>query len=214
MSGTGVSAPELAYNWVKNFIVSLPREQEAFLNEGAIADAAGTSRTPVREALLRLEAEGFIRRVPHKGAYVPPISDPEVYSLIQARSVVEKWAVEAGRATIEYELGELQDLITRQRDAGDNAQLFIELDIEFHGRMVRAAGNAILSDFYASLRQRQLRIGVKALLSGTDRRRDVLQEHQDIVDAIRTGDSQRAGQAIDAHLRSTAAVVIERTPVI
>ncbi len=82
---------------MKSYIAALPREEETFLNEGGVlAKTTGTSRTPVREALLRLEAEGFVKRVPHKGAYVPPISDPpDVRAILQARAVVEKWAVSA-----------------------------------------------------------------------------------------------------------------------
>lgn len=64
----------------------MPRHEGVFLTEGAAAAATGTSRTPVREALLRLEAEGFLQIVPKKGAFVPPISDAEVESVMQARA--------------------------------------------------------------------------------------------------------------------------------
>nr|WP_231754922.1 GntR family transcriptional regulator [Pseudarthrobacter sp. GA104] len=71
MTPSSQSAPETAYNWLRSYIASLPRDAETFLNEAVLTKETGTSRTPVREALLRLEAEGFIKRVPHKGAYVP-----------------------------------------------------------------------------------------------------------------------------------------------
>ncbi|MBF6370826.1 GntR family transcriptional regulator, partial [Nocardia puris] len=54
---SAASAPELAYEWLKNTILTLPRDEEMFLSEAQVAAASGTSRTPVREALLRLEAE-------------------------------------------------------------------------------------------------------------------------------------------------------------
>ncbi|MFH4285162.1 GntR family transcriptional regulator, partial [Acinetobacter baumannii] len=66
---------------------------EMFLSEAQVAAASGTSRTPVREALLRLEAEGFIRRVPHKGAYIPALTDKDVDDVMQARRVVEEWSI-------------------------------------------------------------------------------------------------------------------------
>ncbi|MFP3571102.1 GntR family transcriptional regulator, partial [Paraburkholderia sp. SIMBA_030] len=63
------TSPEIAYLWLRREISSHPWDQDAFFTENAIAEAAGVSRTPVRDALLRLEAAGLLRRVPHKGAY-------------------------------------------------------------------------------------------------------------------------------------------------
>src|SRR6478735_1435960 len=146
------SAPDIAYQWLKTYIAELPRDEESFLNEAVLAKSTGTSRTPVREALLRLEAEGFIKRVPHKGAYVPPISDPDVRAILQARSVVEKWAVLGLGDLLEGQIDALQRLIDQQRVAQDEPARFIELDTEFHTLMVRAGGNPILADFYSSLR--------------------------------------------------------------
>ncbi|MCZ9882333.1 GntR family transcriptional regulator [Arthrobacter sp. B2a2-09] len=202
-----LSQPEVAYQWMKSYIAALPRDEETFLNEAVLAQSTGTSRTPVREALLRLEAEGFVKRIPHKGAYVPPISDPDVRAILQARSVVEKWAV-SSMESLDGQIDALQALIDQQRDAKSDPARFIELDTEFHTLMVRAGGNSILADFYASLRQRQLRIGVRAVTRGTDRAGDVLREHQLIVDAMRSRSVEATHQAIDAHLGSTRQAVI------
>ncbi|WP_142058311.1 GntR family transcriptional regulator [Pseudarthrobacter sp. B4EP4b] len=202
------SAPEIAYEWLKTYIAELPRDEESFLNEAVLAKSTGTSRTPVREALLRLEAEGFVKRVPHKGAYVPPISDPEVRAILQARSVVEKWAVLGLGDVLEGQLDALQRLIDQQRDAQDEPARFIELDTEFHTLMVRAGGNPILADFYSSLRQRQLRIGVLAVTQGAGRAEQVLREHQMIVDALRKRSVESTHEAIDAHLDSTRLAII------
>lgn len=203
------SAPEVAYRWMKDHIAALPRNQELFLNEAELARATGTSRTPVREALLRLEAEGFVKRIPNKGAYVPAISDPEVRAILQARSVVEKWAVSSPVAFSEREITALETLLDQQRAAKAKPEKFIELDTEFHNRIVQAGGNPVLADFYTSLRQRQLRIGVKAVTRGKDRVEEVLREHQRIVDALRNGQPAAAAhEAIDAHLDSTLRVVL------
>jgi DNA-binding GntR family transcriptional regulator len=101
-----------------------------------------------------------------------------------------------------------QRIIDQQHAAKDQPARFIELDTEFHTLMVRAGGNPILADFYSSLRQRQLRIGVRAVTQGTDRAGDVLREHQLIVDALRSRSLEAAHQAIEAHLDSTRVAVI------
>ncbi|WP_242633458.1 GntR family transcriptional regulator [Arthrobacter sp. S39] len=119
-SPPGLTAPEIAYQWITGFIAGLPRDEETFLNEATLAKATGTSRTPVREALLRLEAEGFIRRVPHKGAYVPPITDQEVRANLQARSVVECWAVDARGHFDQATLDVLQGIVDQQRLAASD----------------------------------------------------------------------------------------------
>lgn len=207
-SPTAPSQPEVAYQWMKSYIAAIPRDEETFLNEAVLAKSTGTSRTPVREALLRLEAEGFVKRIPHKGAYVPPISDPDVRAILQARSVVEKWAVLMLDSMQDHQIEAFQRIIDQQREARDDPARFIELDTEFHTLMVRAGANPILADFYASLRQRQLRIGVRAVTQGIDRAGDVLREHQLIVDALRSRSIEAAHAAIDAHLDSTRQAVI------
>lgn len=200
------SAPEIAYEWIKQYIVELPREKDAFLNEVMLAKATETSRTPVREALLRLESEGFLRRIPRKGAYVPPISDDDVRGLMDARSLVETWAADVGREAICGGMAGLRQIVEEQRAASGDTARFIELDIEFHSRMVRLARNPLLTDFYDSLRQRQLRVGVRAVSHGVDRPGDVLREHTEILDAIERGEA--AAEAIEAHLRSTLVAAI------
>ncbi|MGO4146318.1 GntR family transcriptional regulator [Paenarthrobacter sp. YAF11_1] len=204
----GATAPEVAYQWIISFIAGLPREDETFLNEATLAKATGTSRTPVREALLRLEAEGYIKRVPHKGAYVPPITDQEVRANLQARSVVEKWAVTSHGHYDHANLVALQGLIDQQRLAASDPVRFIELDTEFHNLIVKAAGNPVLADFYASLRQRQLRIGIQAISTGNSRTAEVLNEHQAIVDGLNGEDLALTCTAIDAHLGSTRRATI------
>ncbi|MBN9613594.1 MAG: GntR family transcriptional regulator, partial [Actinobacteria bacterium] len=199
--GTPPSAPDLAYEWIKRYITELPREQDAFLNEGALAAATETSRTPVREALLRLESEGFLRRIPRKGVYVPPITDTDVRQLLNARALIECWAASTAAEAIRRDEKVFRELLREQEIAQHDPARFIELDIEFHGRMVDLGENQLLQEFYRSLRQRQLRIGVRAVTHGTDRATNVLTEHQAILDAILQGED--ASEAIESHLAST-----------
>ncbi|WP_234865324.1 GntR family transcriptional regulator [Sinomonas albida] len=204
----GKAAPEIAYDWVKGFILALPREEEAFLNEASLAEQSGTSRTPVREALLRLEAEGFIRRIPHKGAYIPAVSDAEVDWVLQARAMAEKWAaarVVGDTATAD----QMEEILARQRLSREDAAAFIAIDTEFHTYMVNAAENPVIRDIYATLRNRQLRMGLKAVTGG-DRVDSVLIEHQRIVDALRDGDLDALNAKIDAHLESTQQAITRR----
>lgn len=197
------SAQDVTYRYLKQRIAELPRDGGTFLTESEVAQAAGTSRTPVREALLRLEAEGFLEIVPKKGAFVPPISDAEVRAVMEARELVEYWCVRRVVPAGEGFLGELDWLVERQRELIGDPVGFIDCDRAFHRTIVRKAGNTVLAEFYESLRDRQVRMGLRAVSNEDNRAANVLAEHAAIVDALRSGDPAKAGEALATHLSST-----------
>lgn len=196
------TAPETAYQWLRDEISALPWDQEAFLSENAIAEASGISRTPVREALLRLEAAGLVRRVPHKGAYVPALTGDDIEGMMEVRRVIEDWAVRkiAGSgAPVE----ELDRLLLEQEAALDDPVAFIEADVRFHQCILAAANNPVFEEVYASQRFKQLRMGVKAVTGNAGRSDHVLAEHRAIVEALRDGTAEAAAAAVRSHLDTT-----------
>ncbi|MWA02964.1 FCD domain-containing protein [Actinomadura sp. LD22] len=202
------SAQDLAYDWLKRHISELPRDGGVFLSESEVAQAAGTSRTPVREALLRLETEGMLRIIPKKGAYIPPVPDSEIESVMQARGLVEDWCVRRVVPAEPAFVAELEQIMDEQRALIDDPVGFIDRDRAFHRAIVRQAGNPVLAEFYESLRERQIRMGLRAVAREENRARTVLDEHAAIVAGLVAGD---AGEALAAHLASTLAVL--RLPV-
>ncbi|MFI0409150.1 GntR family transcriptional regulator [Actinomadura sp. 3N508] len=201
------SAQDVTYRWLKRHIGSLPRQEGTFLTEAEVCEATGMSRTPVREALLRLETEGFLKIMPKKGAFVPPVSDAEIEAVMQARELVEDWCVRHAAPLAEELAPELAELVGRQEELLDDPVEFIECDRAFHRAIVRTAGNPVLAEFYESLRDRQVRMGLRAIAAAEDRARVVLAEHGAIVEAIRSGDPLRAAQALAAHLDGTLTVL-------
>ncbi|GAA3072504.1 GntR family transcriptional regulator [Streptosporangium carneum] len=195
---------------MKHHIGSLPRHEGTFLTEAEVCEATGMSRTPVREALLRLETEGFLQIMPKKGAFVPPVSDAEIEAVMQARELVEDWCVRRAVPLADSLAPELERLVDRQETLLEDHLAFIECDRAFHRAIVRAAGNPVLAEFYETLRDRQVRMGLRAVAAAEDRARTVLAEHAAIVEGIRSGDAARAASALAAHLNGTLAVL--RTP--
>lgn len=206
-TGRGESAQDVTYRWLKQHIGGLPRQDGTFLTESEVAQAAGTSRTPVREALLRLEAEGFLQIVPKKGAFVPPISDTEVRAVMQARGLVEDWCVRRVAPAAPEFCAELELIVDEQAKLLDDPVTFIDHDRAFHRAIVREAGNPVLAEFYESLRDRQVRMGLRAVVNARDRARTVLHEHREIVAALRAGRPDGAGAALATHLSSTLAAL-------
>jgi DNA-binding GntR family transcriptional regulator len=201
-----LSAPETAYRWLRYYISALPWDEEAFLSENAVAEASGTSRTPVREALLRLEASGLVRRVPHKGAYVPALSSKDIDSMMEARQIIDEWAVRKVTGH-QSSTSDLANLLEEQAEILSDPLAFIECDIQFHKYIVEIAGNPVLQDVYESQRFKQLRMGVKAVVDSEGRSDHVLREHRAIVEAIGSGDPDLAVEAVRDHLASTRAAL-------
>ncbi|POX37737.1 GntR family transcriptional regulator [Streptomyces sp. Ru73] len=201
------SAQDVAYDWLKRHIAQLPRHDGVFLTESEIASATGTSRTPVREALLRLETEGFVQIVPKKGAFVPPISDAEVRAVMQARALVGDWCIRQVVSLGPEFADTLEQLVLEQEALLDDPVAFIDCDRFFHRTIVEHAGNPVLAGFYESLRDRQIRMGLRAVVRTENRASTALAEHRAIVEAVRAGDPEAAGQAVADHLSSTLAAL-------
>ncbi len=192
------------YEWLKGHIATLPRDKGTFLTETEVAQAAGASRTPVREALMRLESEGLIERIPRRGAYVPPLPDSEIRAVMEARQMIEVWTVEQLLSRgADFDLAEVESLLVRQTENWSDPVTFIELDRDFHSHLVAASGNAVVNQFYSELRDRQLRMGVYAVTGAEHRATKVVEEHRRIVDAIRARDVAAARKATTEHLLNT-----------
>jgi DNA-binding GntR family transcriptional regulator len=205
------SAGDRAYAFVKDQIVSGVYAGGTLISEGEVSSAVRISRTPVREAFLRLAAEGLLRLYPKRGALVVPVSTAEVHDVLDARLLIERHAVEMViRAGRHREVGAaMRAILDRQHQmAGPmDAQRFTELDRQFHSTLVEAAGNVLLVGFYATLRDRQLRMGTAALLRDPDRRAAILAEHAALADLIEAGDADGVAGALAEHLAGTRAAV-------
>jgi DNA-binding GntR family transcriptional regulator len=203
------SAKKVAYDHVKAEVLAGKQREGEFLTEEAVAEVLGMSRTPVREAFVRLEAEQLLELLPRKGALIRPITYREIVEVMEVRQMIEQFAARRLLARGAAIAPTLEALLAEQRslaDAGD-AEEFIECDRRFHTELVTAAGNALLAETYQSLRDRQLRMGVRAVVSSPARTRQVLAEHRQIVLAFEAGDPERAVRAIDDHLRTTLDVL-------
>lgn len=217
------SAADRVYNYVKDGITSRRFPGDELLGEGQIAAELGVSRTPVREGLLRLEAEGLLRLLPKRGALVLPVTAAEVEDVIETRRLVEDFAVRkvvhrANRGDVVAALdAHLVDM--RGAMSAKDTVAYVAADRAFHAAIVASAGNAILTRLYASLRDRQLRMGVANLLQDDTpsghadtnaRMKASLREHQAIRDAIADGSVRAAVAAATEHLDGTQALLAGR----
>jgi DNA-binding GntR family transcriptional regulator len=196
-------AAERVYLHVKAGVLDRSYEGGTLLTEGGLAEAVGVSRTPVREALLRLEAEGLLKLYPKKGALVLPVSAQEIADVVETRLLVERHAVgKLAGAMPDALVTRLEELLAEQRAhaaAGDLAA-FAAADRCFHAEIVRAAGNRILAQLYDQLRDRQLRMGVATMHAEPSRITRNITEHAAILDALRQAGPAEAEEAVARHL--------------
>lgn len=202
-------AKDTAYEHAKLQILEGRVPDSRFLTEEGVAKELGISRTPVREAFLRLEAEGLLELFPRRGAYVGPISRQDVSDVMEVRVAIEVFCVEKLLVDRLPVTAALEELLAEQRGLATQGPLerFIDCDRRFHCVLVSATRNRMLRDLYESLRDRQLRMGVKAVLDEPDRVEHVLREHERMVEAIARADVAEARDATLSHLYATLAVL-------
>ncbi|MET0965643.1 MAG: GntR family transcriptional regulator [Nakamurella sp.] len=203
------SAADRVYEYVRQGILSRRYADNDLLAEGDIARETELSRTPVREALLRLESQGMVRLLPKRGALVLPVTAQEWRDLVATRLLVEthctRSAILSGRgpAVAGMLAGPLSEL--RAAAAGQDVAGYTAADRNFHATIVAADGNQILIKLYSSLRDRQLRMGAANLLSAdgqadTDRMARTIADHEAIAAAIGAGDLELSQQLTHDHL--------------
>ena len=204
MPTTTVSAADRVYAQVKRDILGGALSGGSLVTEGGLAERCGVSRTPVREALLRLEGEGLVRLYPKKGALVVPPSLADVREVLEARVVIEEWAARAvwpRRAellpALEAELAAMRATLAEQ-----DVDRLVEHDRRFHEIVVAAAGNAILARTYQGLRDRQLTILAAQLTHGGDRIERAVANHERLIDILRTGTVDELVAETHTHVRS------------
>ncbi len=206
MNGAQVepAAADRAFLWLQDKVIGTPWNQDAFLSENSIAKESGVSRTPVREAVLKLEARELIRRVPFKGAYVPALTEQKVDEHLEVRRVIGAWASEKAAELGTVDNDRLRELIDLQTAQLDEPYLFIETDHEFHLEIVRAAGNRTFLSTYESQRIVQKRLGLRAILGNRARRVAATEEHRELLEAFIARDGSRARAAATSHLAHSA----------
>ncbi len=203
------SAADRVYAYAKEAVLARWFAPHALLTEGELAAAVGVSRTPVREALLRLQADGLVRLLPKRGALVLPVTAAEVTDVFETRRLIEAFAVRKAIAGAGPELVvALSGHIEAMRAAMQrrNAHAYVEADRDFHAEIVASTGNEIIVSLYRSLRERQLRMGVVNLLgdqAGTvnpTRMRAMIADHEAILKAVAARTVRAAESAVTAHL--------------
>lgn len=173
------------------------------LREEDVGERLSLSRTPIREALRRLEAEGIVEHRARIGAVIRQLSHTEVVELYEMRVVLERTAAEfAAKHGTEAEFDTLEDLneaIAEEKSDPANAAA---INQDFHRGLYLACRNRFLLEAARALNNSLLLLG-PTTYTDADRIEVVVRQHQGIVEALRMGDAEAAGAAAEAHLQTS-----------
>ncbi|EAR52674.1 transcriptional regulatory protein [Oceanicola granulosus HTCC2516] len=173
------------------------------LRELEVAERLSLSRTPVREALRRLEAENIIEHRPRIGAVIRTLSQTELVELYEMRLVLERTAAEmAAKHAAVAEVENLAGLNAELGAAGDSPPRAAALNQQFHRAIYLAARNRFLLDAARAMNNALLLLG-PTTLADAERIATVARQHADILEAIGAGDGPRAGDAAATHLETS-----------
>lgn len=197
----------LAYDSIKRYILDGKLDEGARLTEEFLSNSLGISKSPIREALNRLEAEGFIHIEPRRGAYLRDFSTSDIDDLYDLRNALETHVVRTVKLSEEL-LAELKQGVRHMRQhLKDNDKAnYIEEDMRFHAGLADATGNARLARTLENV-QNQIWIFRRKtydLSSST-----AADAHEEIVRALEAGDRPRAASVMSEHITTVRRKLVE-----
>lgn len=175
------------------------------LLEVQLADEMGVSRTPVREAIRRLELEGFVVMVPRKGAYVAGLSINDVEEVYEIRTVLETLAVRLAAQRMQpADYAQLDDLSEKMRATWQegNVDNWVSLDASFHELLYKFSRNERLVAMMNNIMEQLSRYRIISL-ANVEVRHNSLSEHQELIEALKRHDSEAAATAVAMHIENT-----------
>ena len=194
-----------AYEEIRRRILEGELLPSAPLSEHQLAAALELSRTPVREAIKRLEKEGLVRSIRSRGTFITELTAHDILEIYQVRECLESLAA---RIAAEQMSSEEMQALERElafsemcATEGRNGET-LESDIRFHKLLITATQNKRLGSILATLNDQMYRIRM-ILPRSAERLAETLREHHAIVEQIKARDTDGAEQAMEQHLRAS-----------
>ncbi len=210
---SGVTAAELVFRRLLQAIISGELPPDTVETEERLAARYQVSRTPLRDAVRRLEQLRLVTREPARGLRIPPLTLAEMHDLSATREVLEGLLARSAAERVARGLGSaarLRDIHARHTRilALGDAELILAVGYDFHEELRRLSGNAPAAAFHEQVmvgleRYRQLARGVP------ERHGRIAEEHTEILSAIEAGRAEAAEAAMRRHIAAGRALYAE-----
>ncbi|RNC28679.1 MAG: HTH-type transcriptional repressor RspR [Candidatus Dichloromethanomonas elyunquensis] len=199
---------EIVLEALREAIVSGILEPGERLMEIQLAEEMGVSRTPVREAIRKLELEGFIVMIPRKGAYVAGVSYKDVKDVFEIRAALEGLAASlAAEKVTDDELEQMERVLHYEKEP-ESLEEIVQSDTDFHALLYKASRNERLLNILANLREQIQRFRATSL-AVPGRAKYAIHEHREIIDAVASHNVEEAHNLATAHIENAANTMFE-----
>lgn len=193
---------DVVFNTLRQAILRGELQPGERLLEIHLAEKLGVSRTPIREAIRKLELEGLVLMIPRRGAVVAEITEKSLRDVLEVRRSLEQLAVKLACRKIQAEeLDELKQAAKEFEEAlhAKDVTIYAEADVKFHDIIYRITDNQKLIQLLYNFREQMYRYRVE-YLKREDSHETLIKEHQYIIDMIEQGDEKRAMEAVCSHI--------------
>ena len=200
------------YDIIKNMIILREIEPGKKINEEHIAKEIQVSRTPIREALCRLENEGIVKIIPRRGAFVSDLTETNVREILLIREVLEGLVVRLAVENMD------EETLEKLRKALENVSTLPEKDrdlinytrseVDFHAILLSASNNKMLKNMMEIVNAHLQIIRLRTVVI-PERAQKTVKEHQQILDAIENRDATSAEKLMREHIRSVREVALK-----
>ncbi len=207
-----VGLTDWAYQRIKGAILSLTLAPGAQLNINSLIEELNISRTPIREALLRLEKDGLVRVMPRAGFYVTEITRRDLEELYEIRELLESRAIEEAIINLSAsDLEQIDGIVQGSRHSvrEKDVDKFLRLEIEFHTFFIDHSRNRRLISIMESLHDLALRWRTLSVRS-IENLNLSLEEHRRIAEAVKARDCKNAGKLMSEHIRNSQARILRQ----
>lgn len=202
---------DVVFNTLRQAILRGELKPGERLMEIQLANKLGVSRTPIREAIRKLELEGLVLMIPRKGAEVADITEKSLRDVLEVRKALEELAVKLTCDKIkDEEIEELKKAACKFKEAlecGDVTE-YAEADVKFHDIIYRTTDNERLIQLLFNLREQMYRYRVE-YLKREDAHEVLLAEHEKIVETIEKRDKEQAMQVVCQHIDNQVKAVTD-----
>ncbi|MFZ3100940.1 MAG: GntR family transcriptional regulator [Desulfitobacteriaceae bacterium] len=200
---------EIVFESMRDAIISGVLKPGERLMEIQLAEEMGVSRTPVREAIRKLELEAFVVMIPRKGAYVAGVSHKDVADVFEIRAALEGLAagLAAERITAD-EIEQMERVLLFEDGEETDLDKIVARDTNFHALVYKASRNERLVQILANLHEQIQRFRATSL-AVPGRVLDAIKEHRGIVEALVDHNSEAAQELMTAHIVTAENVMFE-----
>ncbi|MFC4409968.1 GntR family transcriptional regulator [Chungangia koreensis] len=202
MTTTKMYLKEIAYEKIKKLLIMGELEGRV-ISENELVDTLQMSRTPIREALQRLQNEEFLEIIPKRGVYIKEITLKEASDLMHVRVAIEVYSMERiAELLTDRHIADLKANVELQKDAVERLDVyeFLKLDLEYHESFLKIYDNHHFVRTLNNISDRLIQHGMKVFNRETFRLKKSIQEHEEINALLVQKDFNGAVKALERHV--------------